>query len=223
MEEFSDTRRLPVYLVLDTSGSMAGDPIEAVKEGLQTMFTELKGDPQTLEIGWLSIITFDDKAEVKLPFTWIGQAQTPQGIRAQGTTAMGSALELLTNCIDGEVRKHTKEQKGDWKPLVFLMTDGQPTDGNRWQSALKDLKKRVSVKIIACAAGGAADVNLLEQIAGPENVVRLRDASSQNIKKFIELVTASIKTSSDKIGQGQAAPDVIYIGDKDDEGYLRIP
>ena len=47
-------RRLPVYLLLDCSGSMSGEPIEAVKQGIKALLTELKGDPQALETACLS-------------------------------------------------------------------------------------------------------------------------------------------------------------------------
>ena len=57
MSEFS--RRLPVYLLLDVSGSMAGDPIEAVKHGVRALISELRGDPQALETAYLSVITFN--------------------------------------------------------------------------------------------------------------------------------------------------------------------
>lgn len=46
-------RRLPVYLLLDCSGSMSGEPIEAVKQGIKALLTELKGDPQALETACL--------------------------------------------------------------------------------------------------------------------------------------------------------------------------
>ncbi|EDN3960136.1 tellurium resistance protein TerY, partial [Salmonella enterica subsp. enterica serovar Typhimurium] len=52
-------RRLPVYLLLDTSGSMHGEPIEAVKNGVQTLLTTLKQDPYALETAYVSVITFD--------------------------------------------------------------------------------------------------------------------------------------------------------------------
>jgi len=42
-------------------------------------------------------------------------------------------------CLDKEVRKSTKEQKGDWKPLVFLMTDGMPTDS--WEIVADEIKE----------------------------------------------------------------------------------
>ena len=51
-------RRLPVYLVLDTSGSMAGDPIEATRMGMKLLITELRNDPMAMETTYLSVITF---------------------------------------------------------------------------------------------------------------------------------------------------------------------
>ncbi len=55
-------RRLPVYLLLDTSGSMGGEPIEAVKNGVQVMISSLRQNPQAIETAFLSVITFDSSA-----------------------------------------------------------------------------------------------------------------------------------------------------------------
>src|SRR5258705_8845489 len=120
-------RRLPVYMLLDCSGSMSGEPIEAVRQGIKYLVAELQGDPQALETVWLSVITFDSSARQVVPLTPIIKFQEPQLV-ANGTTQLGHALTLLSSCIDQEVRKSTSTQKGDWKPLIFLMTDGEPTD-----------------------------------------------------------------------------------------------
>ena len=52
-------RRLPVYLLLDTSGSMRGEPIESVNIGLRAMIASLRQNPHALESVYLSIVTFD--------------------------------------------------------------------------------------------------------------------------------------------------------------------
>lgn len=62
-------RRLPVYIVIDTSTSMRGEPIEAVKAGLNSLIESLRHDPYALETVCLSIITYDSKAEQVLPLT----------------------------------------------------------------------------------------------------------------------------------------------------------
>ncbi|MFY8188609.1 MAG: vWA domain-containing protein [Flavobacterium sp.] len=187
-------RRLPVYLLLDTSGSMSGEPIEAVKNGVQVMISSLRQNPQAIETAYISVITFDSKALQIIPLTDVASFQMVD-IKASGVTALGDALKLVSSKIDSEVAKTTMDQKGDWKPLVFIMTDGIPTDD--WQSGLNEFKKRKIAFTVACAAGSGADTNILKQIT--QNVVSLDTADSATIVKFFQWVTASIGVSSTKV------------------------
>jgi uncharacterized protein YegL len=187
-------RRLPVYLLLDTSGSMSGEPIEAVKNGVQIMISSLRQNPQAIETAYLSVITFDSTAQQIIPLTDLASFQMVD-IKATGVTALGEALKLVAHKIDTEVQKTTTEQKGDWKPLVFIMTDGIPTDD--WQSGLNEYKKCKVAFTVACAAGSGADATILKQIT--DNVVSLDTADSASIGKFFQWVTASIGVSSTKV------------------------
>lgn len=190
-------RRLPVYLLLDTSGSMYGEPIEAVKNGVQTLISSLRSDPYALETAFLSVITFNSSAQQVTPLTELAAFQQP-AIDAGGCTALGEALALLSERADAEVTKTTAEQKGDWRPLVFIMTDGEPTDDlNR---GLNEFKKRKFGMVVACAAGQGANTNTLKQIT--ENVVQLDTADSATIKAFFKWVSASISTSSKSVESG---------------------
>ena len=187
-------RRLPVYLLIDTSGSMSGEPIEAVKNGVQVMISSLRQNPQAIETAFISVITFDSSAKQIIPLTDLASFQMVD-IKATGVTALGDALKLVANKIDTEVAKTTPEQKGDWKPLVFIMTDGIPTDD--WQSGLNEFKKRKTAFTVACAAGSGADTKILKQIT--DNVVSLDTADSASIGKFFLWVTASIGVTSTKV------------------------
>jgi uncharacterized protein YegL len=187
-------RRLPVYLLLDTSGSMMGEPIESVKNGVQTMISALRQDPYALETAYLSIITFNSSANQIVPLTELTSFQTPS-LDASGTTSFGEALSLLSNKADSEIVKTTAEQKGDWKPIVFIMTDGMPTDD--WQKGLNEFKKRKWGMVVACAAGQSIDTSILKQVT--EVVVQLDTADSSSFKAFFKWVSASISTSSAKI------------------------
>lgn len=191
-------RRLPVYLVLDTSGSMYGEPIEAVKNGVQILISTLRSDPYALETAFISIITFNTNAQQVTSLTELASFQQPT-IDAGGCTALGGALELLAQKIDAEVTKTTAEQKGDWKPLVFLMTDGEPTDDIT--HGLAEFRKRKTGMVVACAAGTGANTNTLKQIT--ENVVSLDTADSATIKAFFKWVSASISTSSINLEKGE--------------------
>ncbi len=192
-------RRLPVYLLLDTSGSMYGEPIEAVKNGVQTLISTLRNDPYALETAYISIITFNTTAQQVTPLTELAAFQQPT-IEASGCTALGEALGLLAQKIDSEVTKTTAEVKGDWRPLVFLMTDGAPTDNIEY--GLADFKKRKCGVVVACAAGQGANTDVLKQIT--ENVVQLDTTDSAAIKAFFKWVSASISTSSKSVEETSA-------------------
>lgn len=187
-------RRLPVYLLLDTSGSMSGEPIEAVKNGVQVLVSTLRQDPYALETAFLSIITFDGTARQIVPLTELASFQIP-AIAASGGTGLGAALALLADKIEAEVGKTTAQVKGDWKPIVFIMTDGAPTDD--WKKGLERLKKARTGLVIACAAGQGADTSVLKQIT--EVVVQLDTADASTIKAFFKWVSASVSTGSQKI------------------------
>jgi uncharacterized protein YegL len=199
-------RKLPVYLLLDVSGSMSGEPIEAVKSGVQTLVSTLRQDPYALETAYLSVITFDDSARQLIPLTELSAFQTPS-ISSSGTTSLGQALSVLSDCIESEVAKTTAEIKGDWKPLVFIMTDGVPTDD--WHRGLENLRKVRTGVIVACAAGHGADTSVLKQIT--EIVVQLDTADASTIKAFFKWVSASVSTGSQKVDQGQK--EITGIGD----------
>lgn len=184
-------RKLPIYLLLDTSGSMHGEPIEAVKNGVDMLVSTLLSDPYALETAYLSVITFDSAAQQLVLLTELPKFQAPQ-LQAAGCTALGGALALLAQRIDTEVTTTTAEQKGDWRPLVFIMTDGKPTDD--LQFGLEQFRQRKTGMVVACAAGQGADTATLQQIT--PNVVQLATADSSTIKAFFKWVSASISTSS---------------------------
>ena len=187
-------RRLPVYLLLDTSGSMTGEPIEAVKNGVQMMVHSLRQNPQAIETAFVSIITFNSEAKQLIPLTDLASFQTVD-LKAAGTTALGAALSLLADKLENEVTKTTLEQKGDWKPIVFIMTDGVPTDD--WQAGFQKLKAVKKGLIVGCAAGNNADDKVLKEIS--DQVVRLSNTDADSISKFFQWVSASIATTSTKV------------------------
>lgn len=190
-------RRLPVYLVLDVSGSMMGEAIEAVKTGVQSLVTALRQDPHALETAYLSVITFSDRARQIVPLTELALFNPPN-ISALGRTALGEALEQLAICINQEVVKSTATIKGDWKPMVFLMTDGRPTDD--WELGLRFFQAANAGLVVACAAGKKADTNVLKRITN--TVVQLDTADAASIAAYFEWVSASISTSSIRLEKG---------------------
>lgn len=128
-------RRLPVYFLVDVSESMVGEPIQQVENGMRQIVQELRTDPYALETAFISVIAFAGKAKSLSPLTELYKFYPPT-FPIGGGTSLGAALDFLMDDIDRNVVKTTEERKGDWKPIIFLFTDGTPTDNP--SAALQD-------------------------------------------------------------------------------------
>ena len=192
-------RHLPVYILIDTSGSMKGEPIESVKVGLVDMIATLRQDPYALETVSVSIITFDRVVNQVLPLTELENLQMPSiTIPDSGPTLMGAALKMLCEKIDTEVKKGSPEQKGDWRPLLFLLTDGKPSDIQEYNQIIPQVKSRNFASIVACAAGPQAKTEPLKKLT--DQVFRLDTMDATSFKKFFVWVSDVIGLGGKSVG-----------------------
>src|SRR5690606_7756805 len=136
--------------------------IESVKVGLESMVASLRQDPFALESVYMSIITFDREVKQLLPLTALEHLQIPPIVTPEsGPTHLGAALEMLCQKVDSEVKLSSAEEKGDWMPLLFIMTDGKPSDLQKYNQMIPEVRKRNFAGVIACAAGVKADTQPL--------------------------------------------------------------
>ncbi len=192
-------RRLPVYLLIDTSGSMKGEPIESVKVGIESMIATLRQDPYALETVNISIITYDREVKVLLPLTPLEDLQLPNITTPDsGPTHTGAALEKLCEQLDAEVTLSTPDRKGDWMPLLFIMTDGHPSDIMLYNQIVPIVKKKKFASIIACAAGMKAKIEPLKQLT--DQVYSLDTMDSTSFKKFFKWVSDLIEVGNKSVG-----------------------
>jgi len=200
----SQMRRLPIYLMLDCSESMAGPAIEAVTRGVQLVHDELSGNPLAIETAYLSVITFSRKAQQVVPLTEVLNFRPPK-LAVRSGSSLGAALKLLLQCLKRDVVRTTPTTKGDYRPLVFLLTDGQPTDD--WEPAAEALRAANNPRIAnvyAVGCGPDVDVAMLRSVT--DIVLMMSDHTPEAFRKFFVWLSASVQTASAKLESSGGRP-----------------
>jgi uncharacterized protein YegL len=189
-------RRLPIYFLIDISESMVGEPIMQVEEGLATIIQALKTDPHAMETVWVSIIVFAGQAKTLVPLQEIVSFYPPRFPIGSGTS-LSKGLGHLMHELRKSIVKTTYEQKGDWKPIVFLFTDGAPTDDTKM--AITEWKQnwQRTANMIAISFGNEVDTQSLGELT--DHVLTFKNTDTTAYKHFFKWVTDSIKTSSESV------------------------
>ena len=184
--------RCPCVLILDTSGSMSGKPVQELNEGIRTFQQELLNDPLAAKRVEVAMVTFG-------PVTVEAQFQTapyfqPRLLTATGDTPMGAAIAAGIDLVTKRKQEYKNHGVAYYKPWVILITDGAPTDN--WAVAAHLVKEGEDRKAFAFFAIGVegADFATLKQISVREPL-RLKGLM---FREFFLWLSASMKMVSSK-------------------------
>ena len=170
--------RLPCILLLDVSGSMAGQPIAELNEGLRAYKTELLADPLAAKRVEVAVVTFGGEVKTVCDFATTENFQPPV-LRADGHTPMGAAINLGLALVEGRKTAYRTNGVPYFRPWIFLITDGAPTD--EWRFAARKVMEGEEKRAFAFFAVGVqgADFNVLRQVCSREPLklqgLRFRD------------------------------------------------
>lgn len=193
-------RRLPVFLLVDLSESMAGENLRLLQDGLDQLVRTLRSDPYALETAHLSVIGFAGKARTMTPLVELIQFYPPRLPLGSGTS-LGGAMNHLMNELESSIQRSTAEVKGDWRPIVFLLTDGKPTDdiepaAGRWH---RDFAHRAN--LVGIGIGRHASLSALNRFT--DTVLQLDASSPADFMRFIDWVSRSVSAQSRSVSMSQ--------------------
>lgn len=119
---------MPFYILCDVSGSMWVD-IPALNAGVAQLQQDVMRDPVVDDLAMLSIITFADTARTAVPLSFPTQIQLPTLV-AGGLTNFGPAFREFHRAFEADRARLKSEGRRVFRPCVFFLTDGEPTDGD---------------------------------------------------------------------------------------------
>lgn len=183
------TPRVPICLVLDTSGSMYGTPIGELNIGVKTFFDAILSDEVAQWSAEISIVTFGDTAKQILDFAAI-QKQTVQTLNASGSTPMGAAVNLALDLLETRKKEYSDAGVDYYQPWMVLMTDGQPTDDieSSVHRTCETIEKR-KLTIFPIGIGQDADMFVLARFSPKRQPLRVKGL---NFKGFFEWLSQSV-------------------------------
>lgn len=217
-------RALPVFILLDVSGSMSGEKIETVNVALKEMINSFKKIENPKGIIELCLLTFGgNKVEVIKPLSKITD-QDSYTLSASGSTPMGMAFEKVAEMIED---KNIVSSRA-YTPTIVLISDGNPTDYNAsgksieeimtWESLNKVHSGTRSSKAIklAMGIGSDVDINILKAFINNNEIPVISAKDNNTISKFFEWVTMSVSVRSISSNPNQAVVEDTYMFDKDE-------
>lgn len=192
-------------LVLDTSASMSGNKIAELNEGLRILTDELMQDDLAVKRVDLAVITFGKGVELVRPFTGISAFDPPELV-AGGYTPMGEAILEAVRVVEERKSEYKRIGTDYYRPWIFLITDGQPTDmrkgDSKWEEVINAVHEgEESHKFLFWALGvDHANTTLLREISPPGRTpLMLKEAKWGEM--FLWLSKSLSQISDSRIGE----------------------
>lgn len=190
--------RCPVVLLLDTSYSMTGNPINQLNEGVHALYAALRDDDLASVRVDLSVISFGQSVQVLQNFATVSESQAPT-LSVNGMTPMGEAITTALKNIEARKGEYRTAGISYYRPWLFVITDGEPTDNVSEASSM--LQQAIqSKKVIFFGIGvESANIERLRQIAGSRD--RVFKLNGLNFKELFQWVSSSLSSvSSSRVG-----------------------
>lgn len=190
-------------LLLDTSGSMYDNSkIDQLNDGLRYFKDDVLNDDLARKRVDLSVVTFGETVSTVHNFSCIEEFEPPTLVPS-GSTPMGEAIIKAINLIESRKSEYKKEGVSYYRPWIFMITDGIPTDMNIGDSMWNEVINRVhsgaeSGKFLFFTVGvEPADMNLLKQLVPPSiEPLKLKQGKFKEMFKWLSNSQGKVSQST---------------------------
>ena len=189
--------RCALLLVLDNSGSMQGQPIRELNTGLQILRDQLFADSLAAKRVEVGIVTFGP-VQVVSDFTTVQTFIAPE-ITIGTDTPMGTAIERGLELLDQRKASYKSNGISYYRPWVFLITDGSPTDSvSKATQLIREGEDRKHFMFFAVGVEGA-DFNTLKMISVREPL-KLKGLDFRTLFQWLSSSLSSVsKSKTDEV------------------------
>lgn len=153
--------RCPCVLLLDTSGSMDGKPIQALRDGIEAFRYDVLLDPVSTRRVEVAVVTFDTHVHVVQDFVQPDRLEPP-ALAASGRTHMAAGIQAALDLVEARKADYRAHDVAYYRPWVFMITDGEPQGESPAQvaEAAHRLRAAEAEKKVAFFAVGVEGANL---------------------------------------------------------------
>lgn len=223
-DEASGLQIFPVFLIVDTSGSMNGNRIDAANELVPAIRDVCAEDSSVAGMLRLGVLSFDSSARVEVPFGPTSSIDANPVLKASGLTSYGAAFLLARDEVDRALSGLRADgYQSVVRPTIFFITDGEPTDDRVTHSAAFDELRTSSYSPNVFAFGvDGAKIDTLKQFTNRRGFAAVsKDDAVEGLRKLIPQITQSIVQSMHNAGESDSGPALIMDRDDfDDDDWL---
>lgn len=213
-------------LLLDVSGSMGGEKIAALNEGIKLFKKEIvgdetegvKGDELAAKRVDLAVVTFGESVNVIHDFSSIEDFESPELV-ANGYTPMGDAIIKATDLVEQRKQQYKAQGIDYYRPWVFMITDGEPTDmqpgDSKWNQVVNAVHQGEANKkfMFFAVAVEPANIELLKQIAPPNRPsIKLKGIKFRELFQWLSRSLGSGGVSGSRVGEQVALENPVAAG-----------
>lgn len=195
--ENNPSSRVPVCLVLDTSGSMDGEPIAELNEGVRLFYDAIRNDETALYAAEVSIVTFGGGHRCHANFSTLEHQSQVPSFYADGNTPMGEGVNMALDMLERRKNDYKNSGVDYYQPWLVLMTDGNPNgDRSELERAIERTTGMINagkLTIFPIGIGDGADMGTLARFSPKRKPLKLQGL---NFKEFFAWLSKSVSKVS---------------------------